>query len=281
VNRVLLDESIARIRQLFSGTHPSCALILGSGWGNVPAALTEKQSISYADIPCLGQTEVKGHEGRLILAEHLGRNMLIFQGRRHWYEGAGWDPIALPVYTCLQLGIHVLILTNAAGSLSDTLEPGELMIIDDHINAMGVNPLVGSHDPVWGPRFPDQSEVYDPVLRRLLDHAANQLCVTLPHGVYVAVSGPTYETPAEAAALRQMGASAVGMSTVPEAILARAAGLRVAGISCITNKVAGLSNTSVTHEEALVHAARSQPRMKALLLNLFADPAFHAVCDED
>ncbi len=280
MNKALLNESASAIRLALSDPHPYCTLILGSGWGDLSSTLTIKQSLSYADIPCLGQTEVEGHEGQLLLAEHAKKHILIFQGRRHWYEGAGWDPIALPVYTCLKLGIRALILTNAAGSLRDDLEPGDLMIIDDHINAMGVNPLVGSHDPVWGQRFPDQSEVYDSKLRRAFDHAAERLGGTLKHGTYVAVSGPTYETPSEAEAFRRMGASAVGMSTVPEAILAHAAGIRVAGISCITNKAAGGAGKGVTHEEALIQAASSQPRMKALLLSFLADPAFHAVCDE-
>jgi purine-nucleoside phosphorylase len=282
MNTVLLEESAEKLRHALHDTPLSCALMLGSGWADATASLGVKQTIGYAEIPCLGSTQIQGHPGQVVVAEHAGIHVLIFQGRRHWYEGAGWEPIAFPIYVCRRMRIPVIILTNAAGGVRDSLEPGDLMIVDDHINAMGVNPLIGGHDPVWGPRFPDQTNVYDAELRRLLDRAAAKMGSTLPHGTYAAVSGPTYETPAEVEVFRRMGASAIGMSTVPEAILAHAAGMRVAAISCITNQAASRSEeTVITHEEALVQAVRCQPQMRALLLHLLADPAFHALCHEE
>lgn len=269
MNIALLREAADKVRDTFQDPQPYCALVLGSGWGEVAMAFRTKESMSYAEIPCMGRTETKGHSGRLILAETAGFDVLIFQGRRHWYEGAGWEPVALPVFLSLAFGASAIILTNAAGSMRSDLNPGDLMVIDDHINAMGSNPLVGKHDPVWGPRFPDQTQVYDKSLRELLDESAHRLGRKLPHGVYIATSGPGYETPSEIAAFRVMGADAVGMSTVPEAILAHSAGLRVAGISCITNMAAGISTGSLSHDEVISEARRIQPLMKTLLAEFF------------
>jgi len=280
MNMSVLQESANIVRQAIPQARPACAVILGSGWGDVAAAFKMQHSVSYEALPCMGQTQVQGHSGCLLLVESSNVEVLIFQGRHHWYEGLGWDPISFPVYLCISLEIPALILTNAAASLRDSLEPGDLMVIDDHINAMGTNPLIGAHDPIWGPRFPSQTEVYNLELRRLADRAANKMGYKIPHGIYLATSGPAYETPAEVEAFRRMGANAIGMSTVPEAILANAAGLAVMGISCITNRAAARSETQITHEEVLVQAARTQPRMKAFLTNLFADTAFQMACRE-
>ncbi|MFC1452745.1 purine-nucleoside phosphorylase [Verrucomicrobiota bacterium] len=264
----VLESAFEEVHRLLPGARPLCALVLGSGWGGVADELDIAEAVDYESIPHLGKTGVKGHAGRLLLARSSDAEVLLFQGRRHWYEGAGWEPIAIPVYITLRLGATVLILTNAAGGIREDLVPGSLMVIDDHINAMGVSPLIGEPGPVWGPRFPDQSSVYDSGLRRCLDEAADE---RLAHGVYLAGTGPAYETPAEVRAYRALGADAVGMSTVPEAMLANAAGLRVAAISCITNRAAGLSDSRLTHDEVIEQTRSAQPRMGALLAKLIRD----------
>ena len=240
-------------------------MTLGSGWGGVVDRFTVTATIDYADIPCLGSTGVQGHSGKLRLCRAHELDLLVFQGRRHWYEGCGWEPVAFPVCLASMMGISVMLLTNAAGGIAEGLRPGHLMIIDDHVNAIGANPLAGPHNPAFGPRFPDQTAVYDPDLRRLLDEAAADLGHPVSHGVYLATSGPTYETPAEIAAFRSMGADAVGMSTVPEAMLAHAAGLRVCAVSCITNMAAGITGMRLSHEEVIAETDKAQPAMCELL----------------
>ena len=256
-----VDELIAQM----PGAAPRCAMILGSGWGDVVERFAVTRTFDYADIPCLGSTGVRGHSGRLHLAQAHGLELLVFQGRRHWYEGCGWEPVAFPVCLSSALDVPVLLLTNAAGGIQDGLRPGDLMIIDDHVNAMGANPLAGAHDPMFGPRFPDQTTVYDVGLRSAMDRCAADTGRTLSHGIYLAASGPTYETPAEIAAYRSMGADAVGMSTVPEAMLANAAGMRVAAVSCITNMAAGITGARLSHEEVIAETDRTRPAMCELL----------------
>ncbi len=251
------------------GLRAPVVIVLGSGWRDVTQGFGTLATLPYADLPGLGATQVAGHAGQLVRAECGGGEVLIFVGRRHWYEGVGWGPVALPVALACGLGAKAIVLTNSAGGVREGLLPGSLMVIDDHINAMGVNPLVGSHDPAWGPRFPDMSCVYDSDLRSRLDAAARRAAVPVTHGVYLAVSGPSYETPAEIRAFRKLGADAVGMSTVPEAILAHAAGLRVAGLSCITNAAAGLTE-SLSHREVLERAAAALPAMTAVLREFVA-----------
>ena len=265
----LLERSARRVRDLLPAARPRWAVVLGSGWGAALEALTIRHSVDYADIPCLGATQVEGHAGRLHLVESDGLEVLAFQGRRHWYEGEGWEPVAVPVYLCIRFGIPCILLTNAAGGIRDDLKPGDLMVLDDHINAMGVHPLVGPHKPCWGPRFPDQTSIYDPDLGRRLDEAATQTGIELQHGVYAAASGPTYETPAEIRALRMMGADAVGMSTVPEAILANAAGLRVAALSCVANAAAAAGSPSLSHDDVISEIGKAQPCMSRLLVRFF------------
>ncbi len=245
------------------GLRPHVVMVLGSGWCEAMAGFRTVASLSYADLPGMGLPQVAGHAGRLVRAEWEGMDVLVFAGRRHWYEGAGWVPVALPVALAHALGAKVMVLTNSAGGIREGVPPGTLMVIDDHINAIGANPLVGPHDAMWGPRFPDMSRVYDPVLRQRLDQAAHRARVGVIHGVYLAVSGPVYETPAEVNAFRRMGADAVGMSTVPEAMLAHAAGLRVAGLSCITN-TAGVVHAG-SHQDVLIQATRVVPAMRAML----------------
>ena len=253
-----------KIRNQFPGFRPKLALVMGSGWREVANGFSVRETLNYADIPELGAPQVAGHGGELLLAEQAGVELLIFAGRRHVYEGVGWDPVAFPVCLTKLMGASGLVLTNSAGGIRNSFQPGTVMGIADHINLMGTNPLIGPHHVFWGPRFPDMTCIYDKGYRALLDQAAQRAGMTLAHGVYLAVTGPSYETPAEIELFRQMGADAVGMSTVPEAILAHAAGLKVAGLSCITNAAAG-GASSLSHEEVLAGARMAVPALTGLL----------------
>ena len=244
-----LAESAEIIRRHFKGCRPVCGLILGTGWEAAVDAFTVKGRLPYARLPMLGKTTVAGHAGVLLWAELSGLETFIFQGRRHWYEGQGWDPIALPVYILKKKGASVLVLTNSAGGMRPDFRRGLLMVIKDHINAMGVNPLHGKHEVFWGKRFVDQTAVYNQRLRSIFKRIARRHAIQLKEGVYIGVAGPVYETPAEIRAFQRLGADAVGMSTVPEAILANAAGLKVAGLSLIANAAAGLGTSPLDHEE--------------------------------
>jgi inosine/guanosine/xanthosine phosphorylase family protein len=272
VNLSILEEAVRRVRREWPEAAPASVLVLGSGWGELAASFGAGQALSYEDIPGLGAAQVAGHVGQLHLASAAERELLVFQGRRHWYEGLGWEPVALPVLLAVRFGAARLVLTNAAGSIHPDLNPGDLMIIDDHINAMGANPLIGPHASIWGPRFPDQTAVYDTRLRAGLDAAADRAGITVSHGVYLAASGPAYETPAEIEAYRRMGADAVGMSTVPEAMLGHAAGLRVAAVSCISNKAAGITGKRLSHDEVLAATQAALPRMQSLLHEFLKGP---------
>jgi purine-nucleoside phosphorylase len=260
--------SFESVRAAMPGLRPHVVMVLGSGWLEAISGFKTLATLSYAELPGMGVPQVAGHAGQLVQAEREGLEVLVFAGRRHWYEGVGWLPIALPVALAHALGAKIVVLTNSAGAIRPAVAPGTLMVIDDHINAMGANPLLGPHDAMWGPRFPDMSRVYDAALRERLDRAAHRARVGVMHGVYMAVSGPAYETPAEVNAFRRLGADAVGMSTVPEAMLAHAAGLRVAGLSCITN-AAGATHT-LSHQEVLMQAAGAVPAMQALLHEFMA-----------
>ncbi|MBN1270090.1 MAG: purine-nucleoside phosphorylase [Kiritimatiellae bacterium] len=273
MNYDVMEKAAAMVRHEWPDARPACGLILGSGWGDVARAFAVSDSISYEVIPGLGRTGVAGHAGQLLRADHAGLQTLIFQGRRHWYEGEGATPLALPIYVLKQMGAATVVLTNAAGGIREDFAPGDLMCLDDHINMLGINPLGGPPNPFWGPRFADQTTVYDPALREALDRAAAKAGVDLKHGVYIAVSGPTYETPAEIRAWRALGADAVGMSTVPEAMLANAAGLKVLGLSCITNLAAGISSAPLTHAEVTAATRQVMPRMTNLLSKLWEEMA--------
>ncbi len=273
MNIQTLEQAAETIRTRFKNPTPKAGIILGSGWGDVLSSFRVIDSIPYDEIPGLGKTGVVGHSGRLVLAEAEGITTFIFQGRRHYYEGEGWTPVALPVFVLKHCGVEWVLLTNAAGGVRADLKPGALMIISDHINNMGANPLIGPHHPCWGPRFPDLSNAYDLPMRAALKRAAMSSGLGVGEGVYFASSGPFYETPAEIKAYRTLGADAVGMSTVPEALLANAAGLRVAGLSCITNSAAGISANPLSHEEVTETSKQTMPKMISMISNFWKEMA--------
>ncbi len=259
INPATLDAAVAALKRQWPDARPQCGIILGSGWSEAVEDFIGKE-IAYADIPGLGATGVMGHAGKLRHVSIDGMELFIFQGRRHWYEGTGWTPVILPVYLLHAFGASTVLLTNAAGGIRSNLPPGSLMVIEDHINMLGSNPLIGAHNPQLGTRFPDQSEVYNRELRRKLINAGAD-----SSGTYIATMGPTFETPSEIKLFTAMGADAVGMSTVPEAIVANALGMHVAGLSCICNWAAGISPVKLTHEDVNETAAQAMPRMKKLI----------------
>ena len=257
--------------------------MLGSGLGAFADEVANAVRIPYEEIPGFARSTVEGHAGQLVLGEIGGVSVAVQQGRFHYYEGYDMEQVMLPVRTFGLLGVKTLILTNAAGSLNSDMQPGSLMLIADHLNCLGVNPLRGPNDSRFGPRFPDMTEVYDRDLRHIaLEEASaiarerfdrgddESLIDFLNTGIYCALSGPTYETPAEIHMYRQLGADAVGMSTVPEAIAARHQGTRVMGISCITNLAAGMSGDTINHEEVMETGARVAEVFKELLRRILA-----------
>jgi purine-nucleoside phosphorylase len=230
---------------------PKIGIILGSGLGKVAEILTDTVTIHYKDIPHFHGTSVEGHEGKLLLGLYQNIPVVILQGRFHYYEGYPMDEVVFPTRTICALGIHTLILTNAAGGINTRYKPCDLMIIEDHINLMGDNPLKGPNLAELGPRFPDMTDAYHKAATQSLIEAATELKLPIQKGVYAGLVGPTYETPAEIRMLRILGADAVGMSTVPESIAANHLGVRVCGISCITNLAAGISGQKLMHEEVI------------------------------
>jgi purine-nucleoside phosphorylase len=240
-------------------------VVLGSGLGDFAGTLADAVQIPYRDIPYWPVSTVVGHAGLLVVGSVAGRRVAALSGRVHAYEGHDQATVVFGVRAMARLGVSQLILTNAAGGINTGFGQGALMVIDDHINLTGGNPLIGPNDDRFGTRFPDMSEVYSRRLRAIADRAAHAIGVAVAHGVYVAVHGPSYETPAEIRAFRTMGADAVGMSTVPEAIAARHLGLEVLGISCITNMAAGVLPQPLVHDEVMETARRVRGSFIALL----------------
>jgi purine-nucleoside phosphorylase len=230
---------------------PEIGLILGSGLGVLGDEIEEAVSISYSEIPHFPTSTVSGHKGQLIIGQLEGKTVIAMQGRFHYYEGYSLQQVTFPVSVMKQLGIESIIVTNAAGGINENFSAGNLMIISDHINNLGENPLIGKNDETLGERFPDMSKAYDTDFIQHATECARELNLLVQKGIYAANSGPTYETPAEVRMLRTWGADAVGMSTVPEVIVARHAGLRVLGISCISNMAAGILNQPLTHTEVI------------------------------
>ena len=240
-------------------------LVLGSGLGAFADQMTESFAVDYGQIPHWPASGVIGHAGRLVGGTVRGRHVLALSGRVHFYEGHDLRTVTFAVRVLHRLGVGTLILTNAAGGINTRFAQGALMLIDDHINLLGSNPLVGPNDERFGVRFPDMTDLYSTRLRALADDAAREIGLPIEHGVYIAVHGPSYETPAEIRAFRTWGADAVGMSTAPEAIVARHMGMEVLGISCITNMAAGVLPQPLHHDEVMETAARVRGQFIALL----------------
>ena len=257
-------ESAASVRARTARV-PDVALILGSGLGGYADSLEEAVAIPYDEIPHFHASTVKGHAGRLIVGTRFGLDVVAMQGRVHAYEGLGMHEVVHPLRTMWQLGARTLIVTNAAGGVNPAFRPADLMLISDHLNLTGSSPLVGANDERFGPRFPDMTEAYDPALRRLARTQAERLGVTLRDGVYAGMLGPAYETPAEVRMAAALGGDAVGMSTVPEVIAARHLGMRVLGISCITNVAAGLGEGALDHADVTDVAAQARAAFVSLL----------------
>jgi purine-nucleoside phosphorylase len=244
---------------------PQIGIVLGSGLGDFANSLGAAVTVPYGDLPRWPASKVIGHEGKLVVGTAAGRTIAALAGRSHLYEGHDVGTVTFAVRALGLLGVKTLILTNAAGGVNTSFSQGALMVIDDHINLMGANPLVGANDDQFGVRFPDMTEVYSSQLRAIADRAGKKINLLLPHGIYVAVLGPSYETPAEIRYLRTIGADAVGMSTVPEAIVARHMQMDVLGISCITNMAAGVLPQPLRHDEVMETARRVRGQFVALL----------------
>jgi purine-nucleoside phosphorylase len=249
---------------------PQVAVVLGSGLGDFASSLERPTSLRYEDIPYWPAVSVVGHQGRLVIGGTAGRSIVALAGRVHFYEGHDLRAVTFGTRVLGMLGVRAVILTNAAGGVNTGFTPGDLMVIDDHINLLGANPLAGGNEERFGVRFPDLTHVYSTRLRRIADEAGAALGLELSHGVYAACHGPSYETPAEVRYLRTIGADAVGMSTVPEAIVARHMGVEVLGISCITNMAAGILPQPLNHDEVLETAQRVRGKFISLLNGVIA-----------
>jgi purine-nucleoside phosphorylase len=235
---------------------PRVGIILGSGLGSFADKVKIDFKIPFASVPNFAGTTVVGHSGQLIFGHVESTPVVIMQGRIHFYEGHSMESVVLPTRVLCSLGIEKLVVTNSAGGMGDGMSAGDLMIIDDHINLMGTNPLIGPNESSWGPRFPDMSEAYSKELSMQLEAALIKNSVKFKRGVYCGVTGPSYETPAEVRYLKSIGGHAVGMSTVPEVIIANHMSVKVVGLSCITNLAAGISKNRLTHDEVTETAKR-------------------------
>ncbi|MGE5835847.1 MAG: purine-nucleoside phosphorylase [Acidobacteriota bacterium] len=259
-----VDEAAAWLRRELRSV-PEIAIVLGSGLGAFGESLGAATVVPYGNLPHWPASGVVGHAGKLVAGTAAGKRILALSGRAHFYEGHDLQTVTFATRVIGRLGVKTFILTNAAGGINLRFGQGALMVIDDHINLLGTNPLIGPNESRFGLRFPDMSEVYSRRLRALADEASTATGVKVEHGVYVAVTGPSYETPAEIRAFRTLGADAVGMSTIPEAIVARHMGMEVLGISCISNMAAGILPQPVTAEEVIETTNRIRDQFIALL----------------
>lgn len=266
-------ENAARTIRARTTAEARVAVVLGSGLGGFAEEFEDAVSIPYREIPGFVSSTAQGHVGSLVIGKVEQVPVVAMQGRVHFYEGYSLEEVTFPIRTFKLLGIKTLILTNAAGGIDVQLNQGALMVISDHLNLMGVNPLRGPNDERFGPRFPDMSEVYSRELQELVVDEARGLGVTVRRGIYAGLAGPSYETPAEIHMLRAFGADAVGMSTVPEAIVARQMGMNVLGISCITNMAAGISEHPINHEEVMETGQRVRETFTQLLRRIIATQA--------
>lgn len=272
VSLATFEESAAWVQTRYP--HPiSVVAVLGSGLGDLAETLQNAVQVPYTDIPGFPASTVVGHAGKLCLGEFApGLHSACLQGRFHFYEGHPMEKVIYPLRVLKLLGAKTLIVTNSAGGINPNFKAGDLMLIEDHINLMGCNPLVGENLEAFGPRFPDMSEAYTPRLRELAQRKAQALGIPLQKGVYCAVSGPSYETPAEVRMIRMLGGDAVGMSTVPEVIVANQMGMQVLGISCITNTAAGVvPGHRLSHQEVIEAAEKAKIHFSKLLQSVVAD----------
>lgn len=258
-------EAFSFIETKLEDRKPKLALVLGSGLGDFADQVSDRIEIDYKEIPHFHKTSVKGHKGRLVCGKINGVELIVMQGRFHAYEGHSQETVVLPVRTLGLLGVKTLILTNAAGGINPQFSPGDLVCVTDHINLTGNNPLIGINDSEMGERFPDMSGAYQPKLNEILYDCAKELGIDLAGGVYAAVSGPSYETPAEVRMLGILGADLVGMSTFAETIAAHHMGVRVCAISCVTNLAAGLSAEKLDHDDVKTVANQAMQKFSDLL----------------
>jgi inosine/guanosine/xanthosine phosphorylase family protein len=253
------------IRERFTGDVPKIAMVLGSGLNSMADAVDDATVFSFLDLPGFPKPTVEGHAGRMLIGKLEGKPVICMQGRAHAYEGHSPDKVGFATRVLWALGVEILVLTNAAGSLMEEAGPGSLMAITDHINFSGINPLVGVNDDRFGPRFPDVTEAWDKQLTAELKASAAVKDIELHEGTYLMALGPNFETPAEIRAFRVMGANAVGMSTVPECLTARHVGMRVCGVSSITNYAAGMTGGELTHGETMEFGAIAAVKLEQLL----------------
>ncbi|MDF2922059.1 MAG: punA2 [Paenibacillaceae bacterium] len=264
-------EAAQAISARLGGRKPLIGLILGSGLGDLAGQVTEGVSIDYSEVPHFPVSTVEGHAGRFVIGELEGRTVIVMQGRFHYYEGYSMKKVVFPVYVMRELGVRSLVITNAAGGMNRDFKAGDLMLISDHINLTGDSPLIGANEPELGVRFPDMSRAYSRDYRSLAKALAagvkgeDGAPLTLQEGVYCGISGPAYMTPAELTMLARVGGDAVGMSTVGEVIAASHAGLKVLGISCITDMAIGEELEPLTHEQVMEVATRTKPKFQALV----------------
>jgi len=258
-------EKAARMIRGRTQTEASVAIVLGSGLGGFADELSAATAIPYDEIPGFARATVEGHAGRLVIGKIGDSAVAAMQGRFHFYEGYSLEEVTFPIRVLKLLGVRTLILTNASGALNVEFTPGSLMVITDHINLMGVNPLIGPNDERFGPRFPDLSTTYAPALQDIVVQEARTMGMQMFRGVYASLTGPSYETPAEIHMVRSLGADAVGMSTVPEAIVARHMDMQVVGISCITNLAAGVSDRPVDHSQVMAMGEQVREQFTKLL----------------
>lgn len=260
----VISESVDYIKSKLS-FEPEVGIILGSGLGDMADKVEDRVVIKYSEVPNLPVSTVHGHAGQFVCGTLEGKKVIMMQGRFHYYEGHPMSVLALPIHIMKYIGVKSLIVTNACGGVNTSFVPGDLMMITDHINFAGTNPLIGKNEEEIGPRFPDMSTAYDREYLRLAKEVGTSLDIELKEGVYMMFTGPTYETPAEVRMARILGADAVGMSTVPEVTAANHCGLRILGISCITNMAAGILDQPLNHEEVIETSAKVKSKFVSLV----------------
>ena len=270
MNFKFFDESAAYFPDVCFSRPPDIGILLGSGWGEALEMDEVVFRASYADIPGLGASTVKGHAGEFVLYTRGGKLVAAWCGRRHFYEGVGWEPVVLPIEMLRRMGCGTVLLTNASGGINPALRPGDFVIIRDHINLINANPLVGAHVPDWGERFPDMTDIYSRPLIEKLHAGARKLDLRVMDGIYAFTSGPCYETAAEIRAYKAQGADVVGMSTVPETVFAKACGMQIAAVSLVSNLAAGIGHAPLDHSEVIAAAERAKSGMKALIEDFVA-----------